>query len=112
MVIIAAGGGEKGMMFIDIAGGLGAGMIAFALPSVIYFRVFGFKKIKNQTCEILASREKGCWSKFCAIVDLVLPIIVCVLGTLCSLFAVVVAVAKAADPNFGLDFDTNIKPGH
>lgn len=95
MVVVLTGGAEKADTFIEIAGGLGAGMIAFFLPSIVYLRVFGYQKIKSQTCEILASNEAGCCTKFNAILKLTLPILTCVVGTLASVFATVIAIIQA-----------------
>lgn len=110
-VIIALGGADQATTFIEIAGGLGAGMIAFFMPAIIYFQVFGYEKIKLQTCDILSNKDAGCCAKVSAIFDLTLPIVICVIGTMASLFATVVAIIRAVDPNFGLGGPERIPVG-
>lgn len=87
IVIIFLGGGDRAGQWVDLAGGLGAGMIAFFLPSIIFFKVFGFQKVKEETYAVVASGEASACAKISAVSRLTLPIITCVLGTAASLLA-------------------------
>lgn len=96
MTIIFLELADSAGIFIELSGNLGAGMIGFSLPGIIYVKVFGFDKIRARATKTLSNplRKDGLCAKIGALIDITMPMVTVVIGTLGSLGGFVVTMMQ------------------